>query len=824
MKEWQGEFVEKELGLDLSQSDNGAVSLKSVVGLSLRENPKRAHLLVSKVLGKHIPQSPTLIEKAGEILALMVFEKRNELPDTLSQEALSLLSDAVEGNQRALNQLVTLLDGTSIISPNLATFGYAETATALGAIVANKLGTYYIHSTRYPDEGSVNYGKFEESHSHASSHYLTPKDSSVLNSLSNDIVLVDDEITTGNTIKNTISMMESISHHNKYYLVSLIDLRTEQDKTALMSFAAENGISLEVVALYSGSVKIPSNALELSKPIISRIKVETPLEERPGVKESTLELKLINQEDPKLKNGVADFEQVSQMADILSSQILQIENLGKTLVIGLEEDMYLPLQVGKNLEEANSGEVFFSTTTRSPVLSYDSREYAIQKKLKFVVPEVEGDTPKRFAYNIDSSFKTAIIVCKNEEEYNQLNHENGLIQNLKKHIEKIILMTLTNLPEPLVGPNFGSYSEKDVKWLLKDLSDISLEAATEDREEAIQNGGAHYAESLPQEYQPTAEYQQLFLDALEESKQEIADSIGLVSEVIYKERAGAPVLVSLARAGTPIGVLIKRYLENAYETEVPHYAVSIVRGKGIDANALNYLAARYDPSRIIFVDGWTGKGAITKELKDALEVYETEHGVHFSPEIAVLADPGHCVRIFGTRDDFLIPSACLNSTVSGLVSRTVLNAAYIGENDYHGAKFYKEFAENDYSNVYVDTISALFDSKLIKASQEKAEQFKLEEPTWEGWKAIKRINSEYEINSINLVKPGVGETTRVLLRRVPWRILIRPDKFDSLLHIRVLAESRGVEIELVENLPYGCVGLIHPKFTKGATGFSGVKE
>jgi pyrimidine operon attenuation protein/uracil phosphoribosyltransferase len=824
MNEWQGEFVEKELGLDLSQSDSGTVSLKSIVGLSLRENPKRAHLLVSKVLGKHIPQSPTLIEKAGEILALMVFEKRNELPDTLSQEALSLLADAVEGDERALNQLVALLDGTSVISPNLATFGYAETATALGAIVANKLGTYYIHSTRYPDEGSVNYGKFEESHSHASSHYLTPKDNSILNSLSNDIVLVDDEITTGNTIKNTISMMESISHHSKYYLVSLIDLRTEQDKSALMSFAVENGISLEVVALYSGSVKIPSNALELSKPIISRIKTEKPLEEHTGVKESILESNLVDLPDPKLKNGVDNFEQVSQMADTLSSQILQMGDLGKTLVVGLEEDMYLPLQVGKKLEEVNSGKVFFSTTTRSPVLSYDTNKYAIQKKLKFVVPEIEGDTPKRFAYNIDSSFKTAIIVCKNEKEYNQLNHENGLIQNLKKHIEKIILMTLTNLPEPLVGPNFGSYSEKDVKWLLKDLSDVSLEAATEDREEAIQNGGAHYAESLPQEYQPTAEYQQLFLDALEESKQEIADSIGLVSEVIYKERAGSPVLVSLARAGTPIGVLIKRYLENAYETEVPHYAVSIVRGKGIDANALNYLAAHYDPSRIIFVDGWTGKGAITKELKDALEVYETAHGVHFSPEIAVLADPGHCVRIFGTRDDFLIPSACLNSTVSGLVSRTVLNAAYIGENDYHGAKFYKEFAENDYSNVYVDTISNLFDSKLIEASKAKAEQFKLEEPTWEGWKAIERINSEYEINSINLVKPGVGETTRVLLRRVPWRILIRPDKFDSLLHIRVLAESRGVEIELVEDLPYGCVGLIHPKFTKGATGFSGVKE
>ena len=45
--------------------------------------------------------------------------------------------------------------------------------------------------------------------------------------------------------------------------------------------------------------------------------------------------------------------------------------------------------------------------------------------------------------------------------------------------------------------------------------------------------------------------------------------------------------------------------------------------------------------------------------------------------MAVLADPGYCTSIYGTREDFLIPSACLNATVSGLISRTVLNDTYI---------------------------------------------------------------------------------------------------------------------------------------------------
>ncbi|CAM5718597.1 Phosphoribosyltransferase OS=Streptomyces tendae OX=1932 GN=F3L20_25325 PE=4 SV=1 [Streptomyces tendae] len=58
----------------------------------------------------------------------------------------------------------------------------------------------------------------------------------------------------------------------------------------------------------------------------------------------------------------------------------------------------------------------------------------------------------------------------------------------------------------------------------------------------------------------------------------------------------------------------------------------------------------------MFVDGWTGKGAITRELAQAVEAFEKAEGVTgFDPEIAVLADPGSCVRTYGTREDYLIP-------------------------------------------------------------------------------------------------------------------------------------------------------------------------
>ncbi|HSX97897.1 MAG TPA: cysteine protease StiP family protein, partial [Streptomyces sp.] len=358
---------------------------------------------------------------------------------------------------------------------------------------------------------------------------------------------------------------------------------------------------------------------------------------------------------------------------------------------------------------------------------------------------------------------------------------------------------------------------------LRDLSDVTLEAPTEEREEAIQSGGAHYAESLPVEYQPSEQYQALFHSALETSAERIAAAVGVVTESVLAERSARPVLVSLARAGTPVGVLMRRWARYRHGIEVPHYAVSIVRGRGIDANALRWLAAHHDPADVVFVDGWTGKGAITRELAAALSKFEETDGITgFDPEIAVLADPGSCVRTYGTREDFLIPSACLNSTVSGLISRTVLRSDLVGPHDFHGAKFYRELAGVDVSVAFLDAVRDRFDDVAQTVDARAKELLAADRtPTWEGWAAVERISEEYGIHDVNLVKPGVGETTRVLLRRVPWKILARAGAGADLDHVRLLAEQRGVPVEEVAELPYTCVGLIHPQYTRGATGADG---
>ncbi len=371
-------------------------------------------------------------------------------------------------------------------------------------------------------------------------------------------------------------------------------------------------------------------------------------------------------------------------------------------------------------------------------------------------------------------------------------------------------------PAPLRGPAFGSYAPDEVGWLLTDLSGVALEAPTEEREEAIQSGGAHYAESLPREYQPDAEYLELYRCALADSAGRLAQAVGTVTELVLAERGPDVVLVSLARAGTPVGILLRRWAAARHGLVLPHYAVSIVRGRGIDPLALRHLAAHHDPARVVFVDGWTGKGAIARELAAALAAHGDRFGAGFNPDLVVLADPGRCAFTFGTRDDWLIPSACLNSTVSGLVSRTVLNTRLLRPDQYHGAKFYAELAPADVSNDFLDTVTAQF--AAVPSTDPPADRT----PDWAGWAAIERIVDDYGIGEVNLVKPGVGETTRVLLRRVPWKVLVRADApAGDLAHVRLLAERRGVPVEEVAGLPYSCVGLIHPRYTRGATGADG---
>ncbi|MER5514436.1 phosphoribosyltransferase [Streptomyces sp. NPDC002763] len=848
--DWSGSWVAERLGVELVGDDG----LRALLGLALRRNPKRAHLLVSNVLGKHVPQSPAVVYGHGFSLGRRVRE--------------------LLGDEEAARAVVV---------------GYAETATGLGHSVADGIGLApYLHSTRRPVPGVTPAGGFEESHSHATSHLLLPEDPALLAG-EGPLVLVDDEFSTGNTVLNTIRDLHARYPRKRYVVVALVDMRSAADAGRLADLAGEIGARVDLVAGASGTVRLPEGVLEKGQELVARYEESAATGDRPGAAPSgpfaplsgvapegdyqstylgargtarqaptgpqapdnrtTPHGSHLTRIDLHWPHGLPDGGRhgftpahrirLETALPAMAARLAEAlpPDARRVLTLGFEELMYAPLRVARELEPLVAAEVRYSTTTRSPVLAVDDPGYAIRSRLVFPAHDNPADGPgERYAYNVaGAGFDAVVVFVDSAGDTPELHAPDGLLARLGAHAPHVLLAVVPSyapalteespamLPEPLRGPAFSSYPPEDVGWLLQDLSDVQLEAPTEEREEAVQSGGAHYAESLPMEYQPSEQYQALFHAALETSAARIAQAVGVVTETVLAERSPRPVLVSLARAGTPVGVLMRRWARFRYGAELPHYAVSIVRGRGIDANALRWLAAHHEPRDVVFVDGWTGKGAITRELADAIGEFEEREGVSgFDPEIAVLADPGSCVRTYGTREDFLIPSACLNSTVSGLISRTVLRADLVGPDDFHGAKFYRELAGADVSVAFLDAVAARFE-EVVDAVDDAVKELAVADrtPTWEGWAAVERISEEYGIHDVNLVKPGVGETTRVLLRRVPWKILARAGAGADLDHVRLLAEQRGVPVEEVGELPYTCVGLIHPKYTRGATGADG---
>ena len=340
---------------------------------------------------------------------------------------------------------------------------------------------------------------------------------------------------------------------------------------------------------------------------------------------------------------------------------------------------------------------------------------------------------------------------------------------------------------------FSTYKQDDVTILLKDITGLVEPLGTKEREAKIQSG-VHYSEMLPLEYKPTETYMATFRRAVEMYAQITADAAAALSDAIVREKR-SPVLVSLARAGTSVGVILKRYIRYKYGIDVPHYIISIIRGRGIDMNAVRYILDRHAPENIQFVDGWTGKGAIQRTLDEAVKDID-----ELSPGLAVLSDPANIAEKCGTHDDFLIASSCLNSTVSGLLSRTFLRSDIIGENDFHGAHFYKELMDEDLTYYFIDAVVNCFPAVSPIADSQSGR---------DGMEEAREISEKYGISDINLVKPSIGEATRVLLRRVPWKVLVNSlDDNEHLGHLYQLAVEKGVELEVYPLKNYRACGLI----------------
>ncbi|PPD46763.1 MAG: hypothetical protein CTY16_08835 [Methylobacter sp.] len=355
-------------------------------------------------------------------------------------------------------------------------------------------------------------------------------------------------------------------------------------------------------------------------------------------------------------------------------------------------------------------------------------------------------------------------------------------------------------------PFSGSYPPNDVEFLLKQITIENTPIAV--KEALIQSGKKHYSQMLSHESLPSEAYLELFRQAMAANRRRVAADVISLAEGIVATRLHGVTLVSLARAGTPVGVLLKRVLQSYHQINAAHYSISIIRDVGIDTHALRHILQRHAPETLVFVDGWTGKGVIGRQLAASLQRFAETDNVTIPAELYVLADLSGTAAVAASAEDYLIPSCILNATVSGLVSRSVYDAQIAAVGDFHGCVYYHDFAGHDLSGYFIAKILASVAEQWshpqrdIRPAQYQEGQAAVAE------KLLDDLATRYNVGHPNYIKPGIGEATRVFLRREARLLLLQDDAAEATLHLRWLAESRAIPIVVCPDLPYRAVALI----------------
>lgn len=373
----------------------------------------------------------------------------------------------------------------------------------------------------------------------------------------------------------------------------------------------------------------------------------------------------------------------------------------------------------------------------------------------------------------------------------------------------------------------GSYLASDVTVLLDIVDkDAVADVPVSQKEALIQSGQRHYSDMLTLEDAPTAIHEQLYQQALAQGTTRTAtDIVNLAYTLhhIFQQTVSLQrplILVSLVRAGLPIGVLLQRTLADAdssYALPSVHYGISIIRDRGLDTVALQMILDAHPESPIIFVDGWTGKGAIYQELARSLDAFSDPNHPNFANifhqgenviPLLTLADPAGVAWLAASEEDWLIPSGLLNSTVSGLISRSLYTEPQSG---LHRSVFYDNLVAVDHSLAFVEQIDST--RRSLSTSPQYLQTF--EQPRYQTADLIDMLAAEYDISNRNRIKPTIAEATRAILRRDPECILLATADHPDTVLLRHLCSERDINITVLgaKILPYQAITLIKQRST-----------
>ncbi|SCC47083.1 MULTISPECIES: phosphoribosyltransferase family protein [unclassified Gordonia (in: high G+C Gram-positive bacteria)] len=415
------DWVTERLGVEIADAgDTPGHTVRDLVSLGLRHNRRRAHLLVSTVLGKHIPTSPAIVRGAADDLGAAI----------IAEIGANAARDAV-------------------------VFGFAETATGLGHCVAERISaSRYLHSTRRRRAGVTVSGTFEEGHSHATTHLLQPSDPAFLDPVTPDevLILVDDEISTGKTALGAIETIVADRPRKRFVVASLVDMRTPAQKSECDVLAAKLGVEVAYVALAHGSITLPPGLLDEVWQLGSD-ELNPVAARRGGLVAVALDWPAAVPDGGRhgiLRTDSTGFRRVATAA--ADTVAAQLDPRRPVVVIGHEELMYAPLCIAESLERRGFA-TGYQTTTRSPAQVHDVPGYPLRRGFRFTAPEPDPETP-RYVYNVssvDHPDPQVVLIVDSPADTDELRAPGGLVDVLTAAGHPVVLAVLPATDQPALA-------------------------------------------------------------------------------------------------------------------------------------------------------------------------------------------------------------------------------------------------------------------------------------------------------------------------------------------------------------------------------------
>jgi len=387
--------------------------------MAARKNPKRDFLFVSKVIGKHVPIRPIILKIMGGILCRLWVEERDKYHDpnieilvqALSSIQASISIDNLDNttcsiSEELLEEVNKVLAAPIELKHKTLFIGFAETATGIAqAVFSSSLNSFYIHTTRENItciEPSV---LFYEEHSHATDHMIYPLNPEIFDD-AEDIVLIDDELTTG---KTSLNLIRNLPASKTYGIISILDWRTDEHKEV---FKNETTRNINLCSLIKGTIECEkSGDLNLKDPLDDY--TNSPLINHKdicfnspnlidGFIHSTGRFGISSEENKAIE------EELNGLAEVLKNERVE----GNCLCLGTGEFIYIPCLLSDKLGD----KVFFHSTTRSPIYSNNEPNYSIKNKVTFNSPD--GSNVANYLYNIPKDFYEQVFVFS-EKSYGE---------------------------------------------------------------------------------------------------------------------------------------------------------------------------------------------------------------------------------------------------------------------------------------------------------------------------------------------------------------------------------------------------------------------